>query len=206
MEQSEDTFERLLSVMPAGREEQARINGAPVRPWEIKTVEDLPRIIFLYVTGGRPPDNTAILFSISGEYHPGNTAVHKRIGNSAALPRRLCEHFCQNNRLLRDVCMADAGGGPVFGSAKAWFPAPFTFCCCLTRGHGSCAWTGTKEGEKLSNFQNFKAGDIVMGDRAYGTIAGMEYVRERGCDFVLRLRTKAFIVYDAQRRETGVPA
>jgi len=45
-----------------------------------------------------------------------------------------------------------------------------------------------------------------MGDRAYGTIAGMEYVRERGCDFVLRLRTKAFIVYDAQRREVDVPA
>jgi hypothetical protein len=40
--------------------------------------------------------------------------------------------------------------------------------------------------------------DVVIGDRAYGTIQGMDYLRGRGCDFVFRLRSPAFTVYTAE--------
>jgi hypothetical protein len=214
MEENQDTFERLLSVMPAGWKEHARTSGALVHPREIRTPEDLLKLIFLYVTQGRSLGNTSVLFSLSGQYHLGKTAVHKRIGNSAAWLQWLCEHFCRNTHLLRekpswladrDVCMVDASDESVFGSTKADFRLHYALSLfdLATR---ELRLTDTKEGEKLSNFQNFTAGDIVMGDRAYGTIAGMEYVRERGCDFVLRLRTKAFIVYDAQKQEVDVLA
>jgi hypothetical protein len=38
--------------------------------------------------------------------------------------------------------------------------------------------TDAKTGEKLSNFQNFGKGGVIIADRAYGTIAGMEYLKE----------------------------
>lgn len=57
--------------------------------------------------------------------------------------------------------------------------------------------TGIKEGEKLSRHM-VKPGDIILADRMYGNIKGMEHVLSNGGDFILRYRTKGFNVYDAQ--------
>ncbi|MDR2795710.1 MAG: transposase [Spirochaetaceae bacterium] len=55
----------------------------------------------------------------------------------------------------------------------------------------------TKEeiGEKLSNF-DFRRGDLVVVDRAYGTLNGMKHCLNCGADYILRLRTGCFAVYD----------
>ena len=57
----------------------------------------------------------------------------------------------------------------------------------------------TKEavGESLTNFA-FKKGDLVMGDRAYGTIKGIEHCLACGAEYLLRLRTNCFNIYDAE--------
>lgn len=55
--------------------------------------------------------------------------------------------------------------------------------------------TGIAEGERLSRYE-LHAGDIVVADRAYGTVAGMEYARQAGAEFLVRLRTNAFKLYD----------
>jgi hypothetical protein len=55
----------------------------------------------------------------------------------------------------------------------------------------------TKEeiGETLANF-NFRRGDLVIADRAYGTLNGMKHCLNCGADYILRLRTNGFAVYD----------
>jgi hypothetical protein len=55
----------------------------------------------------------------------------------------------------------------------------------------------TKEetGETLSNF-NFRCGDLVVADRAYGTLKGINHCLNCGADYILRLRTGCFAVYD----------
>jgi hypothetical protein len=55
----------------------------------------------------------------------------------------------------------------------------------------------TKEetGETLSNF-DFRRGDLVVADRAYGTLKGMNHCLNRGADYILRLRTGCFAVHD----------
>jgi hypothetical protein len=50
-------------------------------------------------------------------------------------------------------------------------------------------------GERLSNFA-FRSGDVVLGDRAYGTVSGIEHCLNCGADYILRLRTGCFSVYD----------
>jgi hypothetical protein len=55
----------------------------------------------------------------------------------------------------------------------------------------------TKEetGETLSNF-DFRRGDLVVADRAYGTLKGINHCLNCGADYILRLRTNCFAVYD----------
>jgi hypothetical protein len=58
--------------------------------------------------------------------------------------------------------------------------------------------TDMKTGEKLKNFKTFGSNDIVVCDRAYGTIPGIEHLRGSGSGFVVRLRAHAFNLYDEQ--------
>ena len=55
--------------------------------------------------------------------------------------------------------------------------------------------TDEKTGETLKNFEIRKK-DLIIADRAYATITGMEYCLENGGDFILRIRNKAFNLYD----------
>lgn len=54
--------------------------------------------------------------------------------------------------------------------------------------------TQPDEGESLVNFP-VAAGDLLIGDRAYGTLNGFRHVRDRGGDFLVRLKNGAFPLY-----------
>jgi hypothetical protein len=64
--------------------------------------------------------------------------------------------------------------------------------------------TDAKTGEKLSNIQSFGKDDLVIADRAYGTIAGIEYLGGCGSDFLLRYRTGAFNLYSGEQERVEV--
>jgi hypothetical protein len=61
--------------------------------------------------------------------------------------------------------------------------------------------TEGQNGEKLARFEQLGPNIIVVADRIYGTIPGMEHLREQGSGFVLRLRARAFTVYDGEGRK-----
>jgi len=60
--------------------------------------------------------------------------------------------------------------------------------------------TDVKVGESLINF-NLKPGYLVIGDRAYSTIRGIEHCEKNGAEFILRTRKNSFTV----RNEQGDP-
>jgi hypothetical protein len=64
--------------------------------------------------------------------------------------------------------------------------------------------TGAKTGEKPGNFQCFGKYDPVIADRAYGTIAGMEYPGGCGSDCIQRYRTGVFNLYSGERERVEV--
>jgi len=69
----------------------------------------------------------------------------------------------------------------------------------------SRAYKITKEavGESLTNFE-FEEGDLVMGDRVYGTITGILHCLNCGADYILRLRSKCFNMYDIDGNKIDV--
>jgi hypothetical protein len=64
--------------------------------------------------------------------------------------------------------------------------------------------TGMECGEKLSNFSCCGENDVVIGDRAYGTLPGISYLKELGSGYVVRLRGKAFSVYDREGETVSI--
>lgn len=56
--------------------------------------------------------------------------------------------------------------------------------------------TPESTGETLKNFELAK-NDLVLADRAYATITGMEHCMNADADFVMRVRSKAFKMYNA---------
>ena len=55
--------------------------------------------------------------------------------------------------------------------------------------------TPQEQGETLKNF-NFGKNTIVIADRAYASMTGIEYCLENQTDFILRIKNKAFNLYD----------
>ncbi len=55
--------------------------------------------------------------------------------------------------------------------------------------------TDNKTGEKMSNFA-LQKGDLAIADRVYGTINSIEHCLNSGAEYILRLRTNCFHLYD----------
>ena len=64
--------------------------------------------------------------------------------------------------------------------------------------------TDEKTGEKLSNFEEIGWNDIIVGDRAYGTLKSIEYALSCKADYVFRLKADAFNLYDETGRQVDM--
>ena len=60
--------------------------------------------------------------------------------------------------------------------------------------------TEQSTGETLKNF-NITKNDLIIGDRAYATISSIEYCLKNGGNFILRIRNKAFNLYNENKEK-----
>jgi hypothetical protein len=199
-------IEQLLALLPEGWQDKAKELGAFERGREVKTPGDLLRLILLYLSEGRSFAGTSALVQMGGDCRLSKTAVYNRIRNSGEWLRWLCENFYRHAGLLvdkpawlegRDVYLVDGSEVVTGGNEKAYYM--LHYCLDLfTLGMKEFHITGMENGEKLSNFGGFGEDAIVIGDRAYGTLPGISYLRDLGSGYVVRLRGKAFRVYNAE--------
>lgn len=63
--------------------------------------------------------------------------------------------------------------------------------------------TDVKVGESLVNF-NIKPEHLVIGDRAYSTIRGIEHCEKNGAKYILRMRKKGFTVRNEQGEQVDL--
>jgi hypothetical protein len=99
--------------------------------------------------------------------------------------------------------VVDARDESVYGSSKTDFR--LHYCVGLfDPGMKEIRLTDAKTGEKLSNFQSFGKDDRIIADRAYRTIAGIEYPGVWGSDFLLRYRTGVFNLYTGEQEHVEV--
>jgi hypothetical protein len=177
-------FERLLSVMPEGWEEKAKELGALVRGREIKSAVDLLRLVYLYLTEGKSFSGTAALLELGDICLISKKAVFTRFQRCSEWLGWLCEHLYRNNEAIgeapvwlgdRKVYLVDASDEPVHGSDKADYRLHYAIGL-FDLGMKEMALTGTEQGETACNFKSFGKKDIVIGDRAYCSKEGIEYL------------------------------
>ena len=96
----EDRFKQLACLLPEGWEAKAKELGALRRAREIKSAEELLRMILLYMTEGRSFAGTCALLGLSGEAKISKVAVFKRMRNSAPWLQWLCENIYRGKGLI----------------------------------------------------------------------------------------------------------
>jgi len=200
---ADDNWKVLLSFLPNGWEREARNLGAIKRQRKVMTAETLLRLLLIHLADGCSLRETAVRAHKSGLADLTDVALLKRLKGSSAWLRWLA------------VGLMDRMGGPV---EKPYWLEPFTVrivdASVITEpGSTGTDWrlhyglelfglncdylnvTGPDKGESFSGFPVAK-GDLLLGDRGYGTKTGIQSVLKRGADFIVRLKNKAMIFKD----------
>lgn len=205
----EDKMNLIYKVMPTGWKEAAKETGALVRSRNIRTPEELLRLNFLYQTSGDSYGLTSALTQISeNQVGLNKTAVQKRITNSGKWLKWILEHLCKQENYLTEppqwlegyrVCLVDASDYSKQGSLNADFRF-HSMVELFTLNMAEFHFTQASEGEKISRYETIQEKDIIIADRAYGTIKGMEYVVGKKADFLFRLKAKSFQLYTKDQK------
>jgi hypothetical protein len=212
MKGEQASFEQLLSVLPEGWQSKAKELGALQRGRKIKTAADLLRLVFLYLTEGKSFNGTAAWLSLTGIGPISKKAVFTRFQKCGEWLGWLCERIYRNNKSIiekpcwlgdRNVYLVDASDEPVHGSDKTDYRLHYAIGL-FDLGMKEMALTATKTGEKASNFKTFGENDVVIGDRAYCSIQGIEYLLKRKSGFLLRFGTKRFGLYNRHGRAVNM--
>lgn len=160
---------------------------------KIRTADDLLRLILLHVGANLPLRQTVALMAESG-------------GPSLA-PMRLHKKMCRAAPYLQAL-VAKLVAWPVEGAVERWGGYTFTAvdATVVTRP-GSVGTdarihtklrvadvslvdvqvTDNKSGESFRRF-TWEAGELAVGDRAYGTALGVDHVTRAGADVLVRYR------------------
>jgi hypothetical protein len=205
MEGENTQFDAIIGLMPDGWKAKAKEHGALVRARRIKTPEELLRVILLYLTAGKSFGGTHALLAMGEEIKLNKVAIWKRVRHSAKWLRWIDEQICRGSELLepepewpkgKEVRLIDGTIEPVSGNKGGSYNPRYRVSLFTLEMKEMLLADVREEGEKLSHFKSFGPGQIEIGDRAYGTISGMEYARGCGADFILRLRANAFTAYN----------
>ena len=209
MGREKDGFKQLLKLLPEGWEEKAKELGALQRAREIKTPEELLRLILLYLTEGKSMAGTSAITNLSGEATMSKIAVFKRIQNSGEWLHWMCKNIYRQAGFIiekpawlkdRNVLLVDGSEDIKSGKNRQYYLLHYSMDL-FTLAVREFLITDEKTGEKLANFKELGKKDIVIGDRAYGTSPGIAHLIGQGAGYVLRLRAGALGIYDEEGKE-----
>jgi len=200
-------MEKLLEVLPLNWEEKAKEYGAMEREsGVIRSASSLLRLNMLYVTNEGSFQMAATGMALTEGIVMSKVAAAKRIRKSGEWLRWMAKELCamqggaiEKPEFLgdRQVKLVDASDETTKGRDKNSWRLHYVFNLFEFQCP-SMEVTTNKEGERLTRHEVYEK-DIMIGDRAYCSVSGIEHVLENKGDFVLRFKSKAFNLYD----ETG---
>ena len=169
-------------------------------------------MILLYLTEGKSFAGTSAITNLIGKATLSKPAVFKRMRNSAAWLRWLCANIRRRAGLLtpkprwlkdKNVTLVD-GSEVVKSGQEKRYHMPHYSLDLFALDVRELLVTDRKTGEKLANFKRVGKGEVVMGDRIYGTLPGIAYLRERGADYALRINSRGFHLINDKNQEINL--
>ena len=202
-------IEEIKKILPEEWEEKAREYGAFTRSREIKNAEELLVLILLYVTSIGSIGGTSSILKSSETIKLNKNAVYERLLKSEEWIKWLNENISYKSSLIgkcpewlenRRVLACDVTEEESVDAERTGWHLHYSVDI-FTLEAAEIKLTDEKTGEKLSNFEKIRRGDIIIGDRAYGTIKSIEYAVSQGADYIFRLKAEAFNLYDANGKK-----
>jgi len=206
--QTDEDWSTILRFLPSGWEDQARELGALRRLRKIENPAMLLRILLIHLLDGCSLRETATRARQGKLADISAVALFKRLRGASEWLRWLAAGLLARQRCLTEkprwlsdyrVRSVDATVVSEPGSTGTDWRLHYS----LDLLQLSCEHfilTESDVGESLTNFP-VETGDILIGDRAYGTLSGFKYVKDHGGDFIVRLRSKAFRCREAETRD-----
>lgn len=205
-------YESITDLLPEGWEAAARESGAFGRSRKIKTPEELLRLNLLYLTSGGSFGKTSAMLKLTEGKGLNKTAVYERVQKSAGWLQWLCLNLNRKEGFLapapkwlenRRVCLVDASDESKPGSRGADYRLHY-LVNLFTLGLVEMHLTEANEGETITRYSSLEEQDIIIGDRAYGTLKGIAHVKAKGADYLFCLRSNAFLLYDASGEKVSL--
>jgi len=202
-------MKEIIKYLPEGWEEKAKELGAMEREsGVIRTAEQLMRLNMLYITNEGSFQMAAMGMGLAEGIVMSKTAAAKRIRKSGEWLRWLSQEMMRAQGIEiakpeflgeRLVKIVDASDESTRGKAKSIWRLHYVFDL-FGFNSPSMEVTSNKEGERLTRHE-VEEQDIMIADRIYCTISGLEHVVSNKGDYVIRFKSKAFKLYDSEGKE-----
>jgi len=200
----EKAWEELKEFLPESWESKAKELGALTRRREIKTADELLALNLLHVKDGGSYQATSALMKLTAGISLDKNAVYHRIKASWKWLQWMAEGVCRLQGITipkpeyigeKRVRLIDASNVALKGSKSNDYRLHYDFDLFGFQCR-SMEITTVSEGEKLTRYE-IAPNDIMIADRIYGTTVGIEHVTSSQGSYILRLRSKAFGLYDS---------
>lgn len=204
----ETEMKELIKLLPEGYEKACFETKAITRKRTIADPKDLLVLLLYYLYENHSLVDTSQFAFMCGIGNISDVAFMKRFLKCHDWIRWMIEHMLpaeiihyqkpkelEPYRLLAVDASSITKKGAVQYSWHLHYAVDiFTLSC------NQFLRTDQSVGESMENF-DIEKGDLVLGDRAYGSIKSIRHCLEHGGDFILRIRNKAFQMYDENRNK-----
>jgi hypothetical protein len=198
---ADENWKVLLSLLPPRWREQAVESGAIQRLRGFGSPESLLRTILLHVAHGFSLRETVVVAKLADLAAVSDVALLKRLRKSEEWLRGLCVDLLRENGLAygpaaRQFRIVDGTVVKEPGKTGSQWRILYSiqlptlecdfFEMTSTRGKGN--------GESFRRLP-VRPGELIIGDAGFWSAAGIEFVRQRAADVLVRVNPQSFIAY-----------
>ncbi|GAB6283766.1 MAG: IS4-like element IS421 family transposase [Ignavibacterium sp.] len=198
----------LMQFLPQGWEQKAKELGAVSRQRKILSPEILLRLLLIHLADGCSMRETVVRAKQANLADISDVAFLKRLKSSSEWMRWLSRNLVKSLQINNEkpdwlsqfnVRLVDASVITEPGSTGSDWRLHYSIeLFGLNCDHFLI--TDPKVGESLCNFE-INNGDLLIGDRGYGSIKGINHVIDNGGNFLVRIRNKAFKLFKSESDE-----
>jgi hypothetical protein len=209
---AEENWKVLTSLFPAGWQQMAWQSGAVERLRGFSSPEMLLRTLMLHVARGYSLRETVVRAKLANWADISDVALLKRLRNSEEWLRSLCIELLRENvayrveetigrtiRIVDGTIVREPGKTGSQWRILYSIRLPSLVCdffeVTATMGEGS--------GESLNRLP-VGPHELILADAGYCSVAGIEYVWQRGADVLVRVNPQSFVAYSASGRRISL--
>lgn len=201
-----DDWNVLRQFLPAGWKEQARRLGALRRVRQIRGPTMLLRALLVHLAGGCSLAETAVRLRQAGWCRISSVSLFQRLQAAEEWLRWLAQQMWAGPRVIagpkRRVRAVDGTLVREAGRTGSTWRVHFS----LNLSNLQCDYfelTDQRGGETFRRLP-VEPGDLVLGDRAYGTPPGVAHVTSCGGQVLVRINLKRLPLYSPQGRRISI--